>query len=38
MTVEELKSTAKSLGYNIVPIQTYVKLFPCKCGKKHITQ
>lgn len=38
MTVEELKSTAKSLGYSIVPIQTYVRLIPCKCGKKHITQ
>lgn len=33
MTIEELKSTAKSLGYSIVPIQTYVRLLPCKCGR-----
>ncbi len=32
MTVEELKATAKAMGYNIIPIRKYIKLLPCRCG------
>lgn len=32
MTLEELKVTAKEMGYNIIPIRKYIKLLPCRCG------
>ena len=32
MTVEELKTEAKALGYNIIPIVKREKLLPCTCG------
>ena len=34
MTLDELKREAKSHGYKLIPIVTYVKLAPCKCGRK----
>ena len=36
MTVEELKSEAKKLGYRITPIRKYIKLLPCTCGRKQL--
>ena len=35
MTVDELKIEAKKLGYNIIKKAEYIKLLPCKCGKKY---
>lgn len=32
MDVEELKTLAKSMGYNIIPIKKREKLLPCICG------
>lgn len=32
MTVEELRKTAKDMGYNIVKIKQYEKFLPCTCG------
>lgn len=34
MTVEELKVTAKEMGYKLMPIQPYEKLKACICGCK----
>ncbi len=36
MTLEELKAEAKAQGYRLVKITPYVKLMPCKCGRKLI--
>ena len=30
--IEKLKSDAKDLGYNIIPIKNKEKLLPCTCG------
>ena len=38
MTVDELKEEAKKLGYNVVKRQEWIKLKPCKCGRKRIDQ
>lgn len=35
MTLEELKAEAKAQGYKLMPIVPYIKLAPCKCGKKY---
>ena len=32
MNVEELRTIAKSMGYNITPIKKREKLLPCTCG------
>lgn len=34
MTVEELKTEANKLGYNLVKKQTQTKLLRCACGRK----
>ena len=34
MTVEELKATAKDMGYKLMPIAPYEKLKVCTCGCK----
>lgn len=34
MTLDELKREAKLHGYKLIPIVPYVKLAPCKCGRK----
>ena len=34
MNLEELKSEAAKLGYNLVKKQPYTKLLPCTCGEK----
>jgi hypothetical protein len=34
LTLDELKREAKSHGYKLIPIVPYVKLEPCKCGRK----
>ena len=34
MTLDELKQEARSHGYKLIPIVPYVKLAPCKCGRK----
>lgn len=34
MTLGELKSEAKAHGYKLMPIVPYIKLLPCKCGRK----
>ena len=34
MNVEELRTIAKSMGYNIIPIKKREKLLPCICGCK----
>lgn len=34
MKLEELKSEAAKLGYNLVKKQPYIKLSPCTCGEK----
>lgn len=38
MTLDELKAEAKAQGYRLMPIIPYVKLAPCKCGRKRIEQ
>lgn len=38
MTLDELKLEAKSHGYKLVKIAPYVKLAPCKCGRKRGAQ
>ena len=38
MTLDELKTEAKAQGYRLMPIIPYVKLAPCKCGRKEIDQ
>ena len=35
MNLEELKSEAEKLGYNLVKKQPYIKLSPCTCGEKN---
>ena len=32
MTLEELKSEANKLGYNLVKKREYIKFLPCTCG------
>ncbi len=32
MNVDELRTLAKSMGYNIIPIKKHEKLLPCVCG------
>ena len=34
MNLEELKSEAAKLGYNLVKKQPYITLLPCTCGEK----
>ena len=34
MTVEELKETAKEMGYKLMPIAPHEKLKACRCGCK----
>lgn len=34
MTLEELKAEAKAQGYKLMPIYPYIKLSPCRCGRK----
>lgn len=34
MTLDELKQEAKSHGYKLTRIAPYVRLAPCKCGRK----
>lgn len=34
MTVEELRTTAKEMGYKLMPIAPYEKLKVCICGCK----
>lgn len=34
MTLDEIKAEAKKQGYRLVKIQPYIKLMPCKCGRK----
>ena len=34
MTVEELRTTAKEMGYKLMPIGTVEKLKVCRCGCK----
>lgn len=34
MNLEELKSEAAKLGYNLVKKQSYITLLPCTCGEK----
>ena len=34
MDAEELRTLAKSMGYNIIPIKKREKLLPCVCGCK----
>lgn len=34
MTVEELRTVAKEMGYKLMPIQPYEKLKVCVCGCK----
>ena len=38
MTLEELKAEAKAQGYRLMPIVPYIKLLPCKCGRKKPTE
>lgn len=38
MTVDELKAEAKAQGYKLMPITPYIKLSPCKCGRKRVEQ
>ena len=38
MTLDELKAEAKAQGYRLMPIQPYIKLLPCKCGRKRGAQ
>jgi hypothetical protein len=38
MTLDELKAEAKAQGYRLMPIIPYVKLAPCKCGRKRIEE
>lgn len=35
--LEELKEIAGKLGYSVVKKQPYIKLEPCKCGRKIIS-
>ena len=34
MTLDEIKAEAKKQGYRLVKIKPYIKLKPCKCGRK----
>ena len=34
MTVEELKETAKEMGFKLMPLGTLERLRPCRCGCK----
>lgn len=36
MNIEELKTQANALGYNVSKKITYERLSPCKCGSKRI--
>lgn len=36
MTLDELKAEAKAHGYRLMPITPYIKLMPCKCGRKRL--
>lgn len=38
MTLDELKKEAKAHGYRLTPVQPYIKLLPCKCGRKRLEQ
>ena len=38
MSLDELKAEAKALGYKLIPITPYIKLLPCKCGRKRLEQ
>ena len=38
VTFDELKAEAKAQGYKLMPIAPYVKLEPCKCGRKRSQQ
>ena len=34
MTLDEIKAEAKAQGSRLVKIKPYIKLKPCKCGRK----
>ena len=36
MTLEELKTEANKLGYNVIKKQQHIKMQPCKCGSKNL--
>ena len=38
MTLEELKEEAKAKGYKLIKASPYIKLLPCKCGRKRLDQ
>ena len=38
MTLDELKKEAKAHSYHLIPVQPYIKLLPCKCGRKRLEQ
>lgn len=38
LTDEEFKAEAKRRGYNLIKIPEKVKLLPCVCGRKRITE
>lgn len=33
--LNRLKEEAKALGYKLVPIQKYIRLSPCICGRRY---